>query len=211
MKTRALALALPALLAAACGADYTAVALTNVCFPPEPGTGGVCQYSATCDAQLADTANLDVAVAYAPFQLPIEFKNQLASSANTSNGTVNVNDAFVQQIEIEYVGAPLAPLTLPVQATVPSAGATVKVLQLIQTADFATLQAQIPTSASSLQLILKVRASGVYASQNKFTTAWFQIPVDVYSNVYPANPCPTGKTLTGVCPAYGQTSVIKCE
>ena len=86
-----------------------------------------------------------------------------------------------------------------------------KVLQLIQTADYATLQAQIPTAASSLQLILKVRASGIYGSQNKFTTAWFQIPVDVYSNVYPANPCPAGTTLTGVCPAYGQTSVIKCE
>lgn len=211
MKTRPIVLALPALLAAACGADYNAVALTDVCFPPEPGTGGVCEYSATCDATLASTANLDVAVAQEAFQLPVEFTNQLLNSADTGAGQVNVNDAFVQQIEMEYVGAPLAASTIPVQATVPAGGATVKVLQLIQPSDYPALQSLVPTSASKLQLVIKVRASGVFGSQSKFTTAWFQIPVDVFANVYPANPCPTGTVFTGACPAYGQTAVIKCE
>jgi hypothetical protein len=87
----------------------------------------------------------------------------------------------------------------------------VKVLQLIQPSDYAALQSLVPTSASKLQLVVKVRASGIYGSQAKFTTAWFQIPVDVYANVYPANPCPAGTVFAGACPAYGQTSVIKCE
>jgi hypothetical protein len=211
MKTRPIALALSALLVAACGADYNAVALTDVCFPPEPGTGGVCQYSATCDATLASTASLDVVVATEAFQLPIEITNQLLASNSSADGRVNVNDAFVQQIEMEYVGAPLAASTIPVQVTVPAAGNSVEVLQLIQASDYATLQSLIPTSASKLQLVVKVRASGILGSQQKFTTAWFQIPVDVFANVYPANPCPTGTLFTGACPAWGQTSVIKCE
>jgi hypothetical protein len=211
MKTRQIALALPALLAAACSAQYNAVALTNVCFPPEPGTGGVCQYAATCDATLAGTANLDVAVATQAFQLPVEFTNSLQASNDATNGRINVNDAFVEQIEMEYVGAPLAASTIPIQATVKAGGTTVEVLQLIQASDYAALQALIPTSASKLQLVVNVRGSGIYGSQSKFTTAWFQIPVDVFANVYPANPCPTGTTITGACQAYGQTSVIKCE
>jgi hypothetical protein len=214
MKTHSLALAALAALLASCGGPYNAVSLTNVCFPPTPADGGTCVVSATCDATLASTAELDVAVAPQAFQLSVQFDNQLPSSTDTGNGQVNVNDAFVREVELRYAGANLAPVTLPVQVTVLSGGQSVEVLPLIPTSYYATLAALLPTSASSLQLVISVRATGVYGNAAGFTTAWFQIPVIVYngSGFFPVDPCAAqGKVLTGWCPQPGQTATFKCE
>jgi len=214
MKTHPLALAVLAGLLASCGGAYNAVALTNVCFPPTPGDGGVCVLSSTCEQTLASTPELDVAVAPQAFQLSVQFDNQLPSSTNTANGQVNANDAFVRQTEMSYSGANLAPITTDVQVTVRTGGSTVEVLELVPTSYYAALGALLPTAASSLQLVISVRAKGVYGNGAGFTTAWFQVPVTVYNNsgFFGTDPCiAQGKVLTGWCPQPGQTAVYKCE
>jgi len=211
MKTRSIAAAAALVLLGSCSAPYSGVTIFQICaFPAPDATTGDCLYEATCANSLVGPSFLDVTGAGYDFVLPIQFNNQLTSSANTSNGTVNANDAYVESVYITYSGANVNPVTVPVSLTVPAAGSITGVIPLIPSSYFASL----PVSATSLtEVVLTVKASGKFLSQETFTTQTFQIPVLICAgcSATAANVCPSGKTLTGVCPQLGQTATVNCQ
>jgi hypothetical protein len=176
MKTRTLAAVL-ALGLSACAAEYSAVGIYAICAPPTPDTTtGACVYPATCSATFAGTPLLDTTTALLDFRLPVQMNNSLADNSSTTSGLVNTNDAFVQSFEITYAGAPLEPWNVAAAITIPTAGSSGALLSLIPYQYFAS----IPVSGSSMtQVLVSVRAHGVLGSQSSFTSAWFQIPVNV--------------------------------
>ena len=207
MKTRLTALAALAFLGS-CSAQYAPVSMDEVCAFPTPASG-VCLYTSTCTNTLAGTAILDVATAGYDFVLPIQFTNQLTSSANAGNGTVDANQAYIETMQIQYGGAPaMQTATLPVTITVPTAGSTTSVVSLIPLADFAKLPV-VPGGFSTV--VMSLQAKGVFLSQQSFTTATFQIPVTICSGCLGGNPCPTGQNVSGVCPQLGQTNAVSCQ
>jgi len=205
---RLIALAALAFLGS-CSAPYSGVTIFEVCAFPTP-TAGACVFSPTCANTLAGPAFLDVATAPQDFVLPIQFNNQLASSANEANGTVDANTAYIESIQIEYSGANgLAPVTVPVTITVPSAGATSQVIPLIPQSDFAKLPV---APGASTNVVMSLKATGRFLSQQSFTTQSFQIPVTVCSGCLAFNPCPPSTpTVSGVCPQLGQTNTVSCQ
>jgi hypothetical protein len=75
--------------------------------------------------------------------------------------------------------------------------------------------ALLPPGAGTLSLVVKVRGHGVLTSQDSFTTAWFQIPVEVCSGCLDALTCPAGTIMASCPPAPGaqnpgQTASVTC-
>jgi len=215
MKIRSAAAASLALLAASCSAPKSgAVSLFDVCLFPTI-TSGVCSFTATCTASLAQPSEFDVTQSLAngvgAFVLPIQVNNQASSSANSANGTVDVNTAFVQSFEVTFVGLSIAPVTIPVQLTVPSAGSATYVVPLIPYNDFASL----PVTAGALtEIVLDVTASGVFLSGDAFTTQDFQIPVVLCSDCIPSPKLiceASNQTLNGYCGGPFQTNSVSCQ
>jgi hypothetical protein len=205
MNIRTLAAAVLALGLSACAAEFNGVGIYAICSPPEPdGTTGACLYPATCDATFAGTPVLDVTTAQLDFRLPFQVNNALPDNSSTSDGRINTNDAFIQSLEITYSGATLAPWNVAEALTVPAAGSSGALLRLIPVQYFPAL---VPTGASRLSIVVNVRAKGILASQDSFTTAWFQVPVEVCAGCLSGAFCPAGSVMAS-CPsaALGQTS-----
>lgn len=203
-------------LLGSCSAPYNSVQLFQVCAFPTP-SGGACTYSATCTNSLAGEAYLDVTGALAngspAFRLALQINNLTPSSTNTANGTVNVNDAYVQTIEVSYPGTSLAAISLPVAITVPAAGSTTYETPLIPASYFASLAGAV-SSGANVVLVLNVKATGVFTWQQSFTTQTFQIPVVLCSGcANPSAECGSNQTLQGVCPGGGeyQTNSPLCQ
>jgi len=214
MKIRHLAAAALALGLSACAAQSSAVSIYALCVPPAPTSGG-CLYPATCDATLAGTPKLDARTASLDFRLPVQLNNLLTDNSNAANGRVNTNDAFVQSLEITYSGGNyVTPWNPLVAVTVPTAGSAGTLFPLIRVQDFPALMPSSP--AGTAHVVVNVRAHGILASQDSFTTAWFPIPVEVCDGclsagltcVSPAIPvyCPSsadfgppGQTANGAC------------
>ncbi len=216
MNLRTLAAASLALVTAACSAQYSSVFLADICAPPAPdSTTGACTYAATCEAVLASRPRLDVSTATLDFRLPLEIDNSLADNASSDAGTTNTNDAFVQSFEIRYdAGVSLGSVTVPATVRVPTTGSATYVVPLIPATDFAALAAA--AGSGTLEMIVNVRAKGVFGSQSSFTTAWFQVPVQV-CNYCLQSVCPVGSVFTASCPpaapgatSPGQTAQVVC-
>jgi hypothetical protein len=216
MKIRHLAAAALALGLSACAAQSSAVSIFAVCAPPAPdsATGG-CLYTATCSATLAGTPVLDGRTAALPFRLPVQLNNLLADNSNKADGRVNTNDAFVQSLEITYSGGNyVAPWSPAIAVTVPTAGSAGTVFPLIQVQDFAALMPSSPAGTS--HIVINVRAHGVLASQDAFTTAWFAIPVEVCDGCLSRGITCTPPALPAYCPSSassgspGQTASAAC-
>lgn len=215
MQIRTLAAIAAAAGLSACAAEFNAVAIQAICAPPTPDTDGACTYPATCDATLAGTPVLDVTTAQLDFRLPVEISNALEDNASQIEGRINTNDAFIRSFEMRYAGANLPVWTVPAAVTVPTAGSASAVLRLIPVQYFGSIS---PAPATTTTLTVSVRATGVFASQAGFTTAWFEVPVAVCAGCLAASPCPVGTTFTASCPpaapgaaAPGQTAVPLCE
>jgi hypothetical protein len=214
MKTRTLAAAVLALGLSACSAEFSPVAIFSVCAPPDPDTtNGSCTYPATCENTLAGTPVLDVSNATIDFRLPVELQNSLKDNSSNLDGRINTNDAFIQSWEMTYSGVDLAPWSVAGAVTVPAEGTGSAVLRLIPVAYFNSI---LPAGASTLSLIVKVRGRGVLTSQDSFTTAWFQVPVEVCAGCLDALTCPAGTILASCPPASpdaqnpGQTASSAC-
>jgi hypothetical protein len=206
MKTRNFAAAILALGLSACSAEYSAVGIQAICAPPAPDpTTGACLYPATCAATFAGTPLLDATTAKLDFRLPFQLNNLLVSNANAADGRVNTNDAFVQSFEMTYPGTTLPTQTITAAVTVPTAGSSGALISLIPVGSFAVIAPPGATATTRIQV--NVRAHGVLASQDSFTTAWFQVPVDVCSGCLAGSICPPGSILA-TCPstAFGQSS-----
>jgi hypothetical protein len=215
MKIRTLAAAALALGFSACSAEFSPVGIYAICSAPAPDTtNGSCLYPATCDTVFAGTPVLDVTVAEDDFRLPVQINNLLTDNSSTANGRVNTNDAYIQSFEMTYAGASVQPWTVAASITVPTAGSSGALLKLIPVTYFPAL---VPPGASTLSILVNVRAHGILASQSSFTTAWFQVPVSVCAGCLPSSftcaagavlaSCPSAKTF-GAAP--GQTANLAC-
>ncbi len=216
MKIRTLAATAVALGLSACAADYSAVAIHAICAPPEPdAASGACLYPATCDATFAGTPLLDVTTAQVAFRLPFQINNELENNADTTAGRVNTNDAFIQSFDVTYAGASLSPWNISAAITVPAGGSSGALIPLIPEQFFASI---VPPGSATLNLVLNVRANGILGSQASFSTAWFQLPVQVCAGCLDLNFCPAGEVFVASCPSAvpgasspGQSASILCE
>jgi hypothetical protein len=215
MKIRTLAAVALALGLSACSAEFSPVGVFAICSAPVPDTtNGSCLYPATCDTVFGGTPVLDVTTAQLDFRLPVQINNTLTDNSSTTNGRINTNDAYIQSFEMTYAGAPLQPWTIAASITVPTAGSSGAVLRLIPVEYFPAL---VPPGASTLSVLVNVRAHGVLASQSSFTTAWFQVPVSVCAGCLASSfTCATGAVLVS-CPSAkrlgappGQTANLAC-
>lgn len=214
MKTRTLAAVLLALGLSACSSEFSPVAIFSICAPPTPDTSnGSCTYPATCTNTLAGTPVLDVSNATVDFRLPVELQNSLKDNSSSLDGRINTNDAFMQSWEMTYSGADLPSWSVAGAVTVPAEGSGSAVLRLIPSSYFSSI---LPAGAATLSLIVKVRGHGVLTSQDSFTTAWFQVPVEVCAGCLTARSCPAGTILAACPPAApgalnpGQTASATC-
>ena len=205
MKTRTIATAALALALSACSAEFSPVAIHAICAPPDPdSTSGSCLYPATCDATFAGTPILDATTAQVDFRLPVQVNNALQDNSSPVNGRINTNDAFIQWYEITYTGAALQPWSVADALTVPTAGSSGGLIRLIPVQYFPAL---VPPGSATLSIVVNVRAHGILTSQDSFTTAWFQVPVEVCAGCLAGSFCPPGSVMAS-CPsaAPGQTS-----
>ncbi len=95
-------------------------------------------------------------------------------------------------------GRRLAPWNVSAAITVPAGGSSGALIPLIPEQSFASL---VPPGSSTLNLVLNVRGHGVLGSQDGFTTAWFQVPVQVCAGCLDANFCPAGESFAGFLPS----------
>jgi hypothetical protein len=215
MKIRHLATAALAVGLSACAAQSSAVSIYSICAPPAPDTAtGACLYPATCDATLASTALLDARTATLDFRLPLQLNNLLTDNSSAADGRVNTNDAFVQSLEITYSGGSVSPWNPLVAVTVPTAGSASALFPLIRVQDFPSFMPSSPAGTS--HIAVNVRAHGILASQDSFTTAWFAIPVDVCDGCLSAGITCTAPAFPAYCPSSatfgppGQTANAAC-
>jgi len=205
MNLRTLTAAVLALGLSACSAEFSGVGIFAICAPPDPDTtSGACLYPATCDANFAGTPVLDVTTAQLDFRLPFQINNDLVDNSNLDNGRVNTNNAFITSFEMNYSGVAVAPWTDSQSITVPAEGSSGALLRLIPVQYFPAL---VPPGAARLSLVVNVRGHGHLGSQDSFTTAWFQVPVEVCAGCLAGQVCPPGSVMA-TCPATapGQTS-----
>jgi hypothetical protein len=215
MKIRTLAATVLALGLSACSAEFAPVAIQSICAPPTPASGGGgCLYPATCEASFAGTPVLDVTTAQFDFELPFQINNALTSNASVVDGRINTNDAFIQSLEMTYAGATLQPWSVSQAITVPTSGSSGALLRLIPVQYFPAL---VPPGTATTSLVVSVRAHGILASQDSFTTAWFQVPVTICAGCLDFNVCASGSVLVASCPASapgaispGQSASILC-
>lgn len=189
------------LLAAGCAVDnFASVQFLEICFPPAP-TSNACIYPAACDATLLGRPFVDVSGAFI-LEVPIELRNQLVPNTDTSTGRVNTSDAHVEKYTISYsmAGVALPGTTVLANDTVPAAGNTVVLVEVLPSATITALATVAPSAPTTL--VAEVVASGRYDNGNSFTTGPYKIAIDVCScgAVPVANLCPTGQTFSSGCP-----------
>ena len=214
MSIRSTAAAALALLAASCSAPQSgAVSLFGVCAFPQPSNGGCSFASGGCGASLAGTAIFDVVDAAAnggAFDLPLQVNNQALSSASTANGTADVDTAYVQSFEITYTGTNIPSATIPVQLTVPSGTDSVFDVVLIPPDRVASLPA---VAGAFVDIVLDVKATGVFLSGGSFTTQTLQVPVTLCATSgCLIVGCPAGKTFSGQCGgSFESPTTVTCQ
>lgn len=212
MTTRALATATAtlAIALAGCPVDFSGVSIAGVCSPPTPdATTLACEYPATCGTYFAGTPVLDAGTAgqAIDFRLPVEIDNQLPNNADSASGRVNTNDAQITSFEVMYTGVTLPTWNVPATVTVKAAGTAGALLRLIPVQYFASI---VPPADTTRQMVVSVRAHGVLTSQDAFTTAWIQVPVEVCNGCLASVTwCPTGKTFAAACPSAPAPSPIQ--
>ena len=199
MKIRTLAAAAAALGLSACSAEFSPVGIFAICSPPTPdNTTGSCLYPATCETIFAGTPVLDVTTAQLDFRMPVQINNALTDNSNKANGRINTNDAFIQSFEMTYTGASVQPWTIGASITVPTAGSSGAVLRLIPVEYFPAL---VPPGSATMSMVVNVRAHGILASQDSFTSAWFQVPVRVCAGCLASSLACTPPAVLVSCPS----------
>jgi hypothetical protein len=158
------------------------------------------------------TPVLDVATAQIDFRLPVQINNTLLD--NSSGGQINTNSAYIQSLEMTYIGTAIQQRTRDLSITVPASGSSGAVLPLIRVQDFPALA---PPGGATTNIVVNVRAHGILASQDAFTTAWFQVPVSVCAGCLASNFTCTPPAFLVTCPSAatpgvqpGQTATPAC-
>ena len=200
MNARTLA-PLALLLAAGCAVDnYASVQFFEICFPPTP-TENACIYPSACENTLLGRPFVDVSGAF-NLEVPIELRNQLPVVTDTSTGRVNTSDAHVEKytISYSYAGTALPGTTSLTNDTVPAAGNTVVLVEVLPNSTVNALATVAPSTPVTLDAF--VVASGRYDNGNNFTTGKYKISIDVCNcgAVPLTSLCPTGQSFSGGCP-----------
>ena len=220
MNIRTLA-ALLVLAAAGCTVDNNAsVRIANTCAPPEPGTGGGCTYSATCDTVWM--GNLWVDTRYTSpspdpsdgtLEWPFEFENQRGSNLDREGGT-DTATAFVTGYKIHYVllsgpaGTNIPDVRVEDSSrTVKPGGSTVIMIPVIPRS-VATL---LGGGALLATVRAEIRATGAYADGQAFETGPYSVVVDIVNGRGIYYGCPAVGMFIFGCPQLGQTAVTTCE
>jgi hypothetical protein len=199
MNARTLA-SLALLLAADCGLDnFSSVQLFEICFPPAPDASGNCIYPPKCENTLLGRPLADLAPGRATGLLvPVQVNNQLKSNATAT--TPNTNDAHIEKYTITY-DDPFAPgKVLLANDTIPAAGNTVVLIDVLPSATGTFAAGTVPT------IVAKVVASGRYDDGTTFQTGPFKIAFDVCSGCLGFAACTGTKVFQGGCPGSAVTS-----
>jgi hypothetical protein len=204
MKTRALLLALPAvvLAVAACKAEnHASVNIQAICYPTT-----TCSFSSTCDKHIIGPVTMDFSRrTNAPLVLQVQ--NQLQDNSSTDTSRVNTHDAHVDQVSVDYSGLPLPSVTYDVtNQGIPANGNSVIMVAAIypSAANQAILQAAFPGTNQGTNLVAKIRLRGYYDDGSRFETGDFQTGLQVCNGCLSASPCGPG---LDACPGIGMDPV----
>jgi hypothetical protein len=217
MNPRAL-LALTLLAAAGTGCidNRASVEPFGVCAPPDDASE--CSMDAECDALLSNrsaTLYLRTAAGDNALLLWLQWNNQLPNNADPSSGRPNTNDAFLRTYKLSFSAPGLAIPDIEIDALeqpIPAGGSATAIAHVIPVETSAQLWAAIPIGVTDVRVLVKLRATGIYAHDASFETDEVQIPVAVRKLVFPGYVCAdAAKVVTAVCPNVGQTASIKCE
>jgi hypothetical protein len=224
MNARAFTLLLAASLATGCVDNDASVLIDATCFPPAPEEG-MCVVSDSCELFLTGVPFVDLTATGDSFVLPLQFRNQLPSNANSSSSSTNTNIAFVDELRLTY-GAPGQVATTDRNGDgVVNAADNIPALLLEDVKAPMTSFSIDPggTAVAWMELIaanlnvttgtrvtIEVRAAGHYNSGASFETGPFQIVADMCRGCAPlVSPCPIGEAYLA-CPQPGQTSSFEC-
>jgi hypothetical protein len=187
MKTRALLLALPLLAVLSCRDNLASVQIQAVCMPTK-----TCLFGATCDAQFIGFPTVD-AVQSGQLWLMLQVANQLPNNASSERGKLNTNDAHLDEVVVDYEGAPLPRDTYVLaNQRVPAAGtAVVSVLPIRRSAATSAALAAFAPTAATRDMVANVRLRGYTDDGSRFETGEFPVSIHVCSSC--VSGCPAGE------------------
>lgn len=188
------------LLATACTRPEATVAFNQVCAPPAADS---CTFPATCNLQNLDIYQLDVGQS-GRLWVVIEMKNQHPNNEDLPSGRVNTGDAFVEEIEVSYIGG-LPDLRYRTQGRIPAAGTTV-----LSVFPLDGVPATAVAAGTSRVVVAKVKAKGTFGDGGTFETAELEIPVTLCNGCLgPPPACVDPAAVLSTCPpdSWGQTPV----
>jgi len=208
-------------LVVGCKQPQPTVALTSLCFPPTPESGG-CAYSASCEAIEAGgrlAVDLSITNNYLfndSLVWPIEIRNQSPSNADVESGRVNTSDAHITEFQMTYSSPGLTvpdggAATIRQAIHIPADGTTVAVVSLIPKAYGLSLITA--ASADPVEVRVRVKAIGYHDNGIEFETAELEVPVEVCDGCWWSPLPPACKTATDAylsCPQWGQSAAEKC-
>lgn len=204
MKTRAPLLALGLVAAAgalvSCRGNRASVQIQQVCFPSDD-----CKFGSTCDIQFIGYPAVDADAGTGELWLFLQIENQLPDNADPTLGRLNTNDAHLDEVAVEYEGAPLPKDTYPLpNQRVPASGTAVVSVEPIRgsAAKAAILTAYSPT-AQPRDMIAKVKLRGYFDDGSRFETGEFPVTIRVCTGCLPTNPC----GAQAACPIAGMEPV----
>jgi hypothetical protein len=175
------------------------VKVAAICLPPDDAA--TCVFASTCAGQYIGLNEIDIAVTNKLWMV-VQVDNQTPSNENLSNFRTNTNDAYVQEFEVEYSGAPLPTTTAPIlgSAFVPAAGSSVISVLPIPEAVGTVLQGSAIPAGAALDVVAKLRLKGVYGDTTKFETGVFQIPIRVCNGCIGSFVCADPAKVPVRCP-----------
>jgi hypothetical protein len=189
MKTRTALLAVLA-AALACADNRASIQIQAICYPTAAcGAKGGCEKVLTGVPSLAsDTTN------GAALVLELQVENQLPQNGDSKLGRVNTNDAHIDEIAIEYDGAPIAPVTIDTSSWIPAA-----------TTATALVFIPVPPTSPDAYITARLRLRGYLDDSSRFETGEFPIAFAYCASCGAA--CTTAKTCP---PGAGAQDPVVC-
>lgn len=196
MKTRSALLAAPlaaVLAAGACADNRASIQIQAICYPTETcGGSGGCEQVLTGTPSLARDASATPAGNALVLELQVE--NQLPENGDPALGRVNTNDAHVDELHVEYEGAPFAPATRDTNSWIPA-----------ESVGTALVAIPAPAYAADVLVKAKLRLRGYFDDGTRFETGEFPVAFAYCSG------CGTACTTAETCPpGAGQQDPVVC-
>ncbi len=199
MKTRALTVALAAVLgglagAGGCADNRASVQIQMICQPSAD-----CTYdSGKCPSEAAGYPTIDRSYATAGSTLGVflQVANQLPNNADITASRVNTNDAHLDELDVKLEGAVSGEYTVGANGRIPTSGSSVVAVPVYL------------GTAGDGEVLARIRMRGYYDDSSRFETGEFPITIGVCTGCLPALCAAGAKT----CPqdSEGQRP-LECE